>query len=45
METQMLFYTITESLEVSMLKVKRFGRQQREALGVAIAVRKVKGAR
>lgn len=41
----MLFYTITESLEVSVLKMKCLGREGREAGGVAIAEMEVKGAR
>lgn len=45
MENQMLFSTITESHDVSVLKVKSLGREGREALDVAVAEREVKGAR
>lgn len=45
MENQMLFYTITESLEVSVVKMKSLGTEGREALGVATAEREVKSAR
>lgn len=45
MENQILFYKITESIEVSARKIKSLIWEGREALGVAIAERQVKGAR
>lgn len=45
MENQMLFYSGTKSLEVSMHKLKCFGREGRETVGMATVEREVKGAR
>lgn len=41
----MLSHTITESLEVSVLKMKGLGREGEEALAMAITEREVKGVR